>query len=60
MACQTRLERRSLTSGEPLMVRETVAMETLAKAATVRMSGVLAADLAWSFSRHEPILFERT
>ena len=35
----------SLTAGELLMVRETVAMETLAKAATVRMSGVLATVL---------------
>jgi len=42
MACQTRLDKRSLTAGEPLIVRETVAMETFAKAATVRISGVLA------------------
>ena len=31
------------------MVRETVAMETLATAATVRMSGVFAADLRDAF-----------
>ena len=49
MACQTRLESRSLTSGEPLMVLETVAMETLAMAATVRISGVFAADLREAF-----------
>src|SRR5450631_329579 len=41
MACQTRAASFSLTAGEPLMVRETVAMETLARAATVRISGLL-------------------
>ena len=49
MACQTRLDSRSLTTGEPLMVRETVAMETLANAATVRISGVLSALLRRAF-----------
>src|SRR5260370_31125623 len=41
MACQTRCESFWLTAGEALMVRETVAIETLANAATVRMSGLL-------------------
>jgi hypothetical protein len=45
MACQTRFDSRSLTSGERLMVLETVAMDTLAAAATVRISGILPADL---------------
>ena len=39
-------------AGEPLMVRETVAMETLANAATARMSGVLSAAFATCFSGH--------
>jgi hypothetical protein len=43
MACHTRFDRRSLTSGDPLMVLETVAMDTFAMAATVRMSGILPA-----------------
>jgi hypothetical protein len=42
MASQTRFDSLSLTAGEPLIVLDTVAIETFAKAATVRMSGVLA------------------
>jgi hypothetical protein len=49
MACHTRLESLSLTTGEPLMVRETVAMDTLASAATARISGVLSEDLRIGF-----------
>jgi hypothetical protein len=45
MACHTRFDNRSLTSGEPLMVRETVAIDTFASAATVRISGILPAVL---------------
>src|ERR1700723_2573793 len=58
MACQTRLASRSLTAGELLMVRETVAMETLASAATVRMSGVLAAVLRVPLRTTSPSLKE--
>jgi hypothetical protein len=49
MACQTRWLSRSLTAGEPLMVRETVAMETFANAATERISGVLGVVLRFAF-----------
>jgi len=45
MACHTRLDSFSLTAGEALMVRETVAMETLARAATVRISGLLESEV---------------
>jgi hypothetical protein len=45
MACHTRFISRSLTAGDPLMVRETVAIETFARAATVRISGALPAAL---------------
>jgi hypothetical protein len=49
MACHTRWLSRSLTAGERLMVRETVAMETLASAATERISGVFGVVLRFVF-----------
>jgi hypothetical protein len=49
MASQTRFDSRSLTAGDPLIVLETVAIETFASAATVRISGVLATDLRVTF-----------
>ena len=57
MACQTRFFSRSLTAEEPLTVRETVAMETFAKAATVRMSGVFATALRVSLRATKIVLF---
>jgi hypothetical protein len=43
-----------LTAGELLMVRETVAMETFARAATVRMSGVFVTGLLVAFRTTNP------
>jgi len=57
MACQTRCESFWLTAGDALMVRETVAIETLARAATVRISGLLGTVVRLPFRLTETCYF---
>src|SRR5271170_2716228 len=57
MACHTRCAIFWLTAGEALMVRETVAIETLASAATVRISGLLGTVVRLPFRLTQPCYF---
>jgi hypothetical protein len=57
IACHTRCDNFWLTAGEELIVRETVAIETLARAATVRISGLLGTVVRLPFRLTQPCYF---